>query len=255
MDLQGRVAVVTGASRGIGKATAIVFGQAGATVVLAARSTRDAAAKLPGTLEETASAVEAAGGRPVLIPTDLKDEAQVEAMTRRVLDELGRVDVLVNNAAVAVMAPFLEVPMRRWDLMFDVNLRASAMCAQAFLPRMLEQGSGAVVNISSYVGDRFQDGMLAYGVSKKALEAFTIGLAHEMRDKPVAVNCLKIEQDIASEGWMFNNTARDETSWQPPELAARCLVWLATRPPTYSGNVVTIAEVQAQMEHRVIGTR
>ena len=245
--LSGRVAVVTGASRGIGRAIAVEFARAGADVVVSARSSESAPSKLPGTIEETARQVEAAGGRALAVPTDVTDEAQVQAMAQRTLDEFGRVDILVNNAGISFPAPFSQTPLKRWDLVMNVNLRGPVMCTQAFLPRMLEQGGGHIINISSYLAELLMPGMMSYSVSKIALEKLTQALAAELQPKKIAVNALRIEMNIATEGWQFRNPDIDYSSWEKPEAASEATLWLATRDPSYTGRVVTIAEVRQQM--------
>ncbi len=253
--LSGQVAVVTGASRGIGRAIAVEFARAGADVVVSARSSEKAPSKLPGTIEETAREVEAAGGRAIAVPTDFTDEAQVQAMAQRTLDEFGRVDILVNNAGISFPAPFSKTPLKRWDLVMNVNLRGPVMCTQAFLPRMLEQGSaqtggrpaGRIINISSYLAEMLMPGMVSYSVSKIALEKLTQALAAELQPKKIAVNCLRIEVNIATEGWQLLNPNIDYSDWEKPEAASEATLWLATRDPSYTGRVVTIAEARQQM--------
>jgi NAD(P)-dependent dehydrogenase (short-subunit alcohol dehydrogenase family) len=253
--LSGQVAVVTGASRGIGRAIAVEFARAGADVVVSARSSEKAPSKLPGTIEETAREVEAAGGRAIAVPTDVTDEGQVQAMAQRTLDEFGRVDILVNNAGISFPAPFNQTPLKRWDLVMNVNLRGPVMCTQAFLPRMLEQGSsqtggrpaGRIINISSYLAEVLMPGMMSYSVSKIALEKLTQALAAELQPKKIAVNALRIEMNIATEGWQFRNPNIDYSDWEKPEAASEATLWLATRDPSYTGRVVTIAEIRQQM--------
>ncbi len=245
--LSGQVAVVTGASRGIGRAIAVEFARAGADIVVSARSSEATPSKLPGTIEETARAVEAAGRRAFAVPTDVTDEAQVQAMAQRALDEFGRVDILVNNAGISFPAPFSQTPLKRWDLVMNVNLRGPVMCTQAFLPQMLEQGSGRIINISSYLAEVLMPGMMSYSVSKIALEKLTQALAAELQPKNIPVNALRIEMNIATEGWRFRNPDIDYTDWEKPEAASEATLWLATRDPSYTGRVVTIAEVRQQM--------
>ncbi len=245
--LSGQVAVVTGASRGIGSAIAVELARAGADIVVSARSSEKSPSKLPGTIEETARAVEAAGRRAIAVPTDVTDEAQVQAMAQRTLDEFGRVDILVNNAGISFPAPFSQTPLKRWDLVMNVNVRGPVMCAQAFLPRMLEQGSGRIINISSYLAEVLMPGMMSYSVSKIALEKFTQALASELQPKNIPVNALRIEMNIATEGWQFRNPDIDYSDWEKPEAASEATLWLATRDPSYTGRVVTIGEVRQQM--------
>ena len=253
--LAGQVAVVTGASRGIGRAIAVEFARAGADIVVAARSSEKAPSKLPGTIEETARQVEAAGRRPngrpsgraLAVPMDVTDEAQVQAMAQRTLDEFGRADILVNNAGITFPAPFSQTPLKRWDLVMNVNLRGPIMCTQAFLPHMLERGSGRIINISSYLAEVLMPGMMSYSVSKIALEKFTQALAAELQPKSIAVNALRIEMWIATEGAQYSNPNIDYSTWEKPEAASEATLWLATRDPSYTGQVVTIAEVRQQM--------
>src|SRR5439155_11202269 len=123
VELEGKVAIVTGASRGVGAATAVALGQAGCAVACAARSTADHPQRTPGTLDETVRRVEAAGARGLAVPTNLADEADVAAMVATTVEHFGRVDILVNNAAITFVGD-LDIPMKRHDLVMEVNLRA-----------------------------------------------------------------------------------------------------------------------------------
>ena len=245
--LEGQVAVVTGASRGIGRAIAIDFARAGADVVVSARSSESAPSKLPGTIEQTAREVEAEGRRALAVATDVTDEAQVQALAERTLAAFGRIDILVNNAGISFPAPFSQTPLKRWDLVMNVNLRGPVMCTQAFLPKMLEQGSGRIINISSYLAEVMMQGMMSYSVSKIALEKLTQYLAEELQPKGIAVNALRIELMIATEGWQYRNPDVYYSTWDKPDAASQATLWLATRDPSYTGRVVTIAEVRQQM--------
>ena len=247
LPLQDQVAVVTGASRGIGRAIAVEFARAGADVVVTARTTESAPSKLPGTIEETARQVQALGRRALAVPTDVTDETQVDEMARRTLEDLGRVDILVNNAGISFPGPLHQTPLKRWDLVMNVNLRGPVICTQAFLPRMMGQGSGRIINISSYLAEVAMPGMLSYSVSKIALEKLTQGLAAELQPHRIAVNALRIELNIATEGWVFRNPDIDYSTWEKPEAASEAALWIATRDPSYTGKVVTIAEAREAM--------
>jgi citronellol/citronellal dehydrogenase len=245
--LLDQVAVVTGASRGIGRAIAIDFARAGADVVVSARSSESAPSKLPGTIEQTAREVEAEGRRALAVATDVTDEAQVRALAERTLAEFGQIDILVNNAGISYPAPFAQTPLKRWDLVMNVNLRGPVMCTQAFLPRMQEQGAGRIINISSYLAEAMMPGMISYSVSKIALEKLTQYLGSELQPNGIAVNALRIELMIATEGWQFRNPDVDYSTWDKPDAASQATLWLATRDLSYTGRVVTIAEVRQQM--------
>src|SRR3990172_3156208 len=240
--LLDQVAVVTGASRGMGRAIAVDLARAGADVVVSARSSESAPSKLPGTIEQTAREVEAQGRRALAVATDVTDEAQVRALA-----EFGRIDILVNNAGISYPAPFAQTPLKRWDLVMNVNLRGPVMCTQAFLPQMLEQGAGRIINISSYLAEAMMPGMMSYSVSKIALEKLTQYLAEELQPKGIAVNALPIELMIATEGWQYRNPDVDYSSWDKPDAASQATLWLATRDLSYTRRVVTIAEVRQQM--------
>ncbi len=241
------VAIVTGASRGIGRHIALALARDGMDIVCAARSTKDAPSKLPGTIEETAEQVEALGGRALAVACDIRDEAQVDAMIARTIDAFGRVDLLVNNAAVVAPAPFAEITIKRWDLMLDVNLRGTMLCSRAVLPRMIEQGAGKIINISSgAVTDAeitAKLGIIPYAVSKAAVEALTQALALELQPRGVAVNCLRIESAIATEGAKLADPGVD-SGWEQPETAADAVCWLAAQDRSYTGHVITMAEAR-----------
>ena len=243
------VAVVTGASRGIGRHIALALARDGMDIVCAARSTKDAPSKLPGTIEETAEQVEALGGRALAVACDIRDEAQVDAMVAQTIDAFGRLDLLVNNAAVVAPAPFAEITTKRWDLMLDVNLRGTMLCSRAVLPQMVEQGAGRIINISSgAVTDAevtARLGIIPYAVSKAAVEALTEALALELLPRGIAVNCLRIESAIATEGARLADPGVD-TEWVQPEAAAEAVRWIASREVDYTGRVVTMAEVRAE---------
>src|SRR3989304_5578915 len=233
--LLDQVAVVTGASRGIGRAIAIDFARAGADVVVSARSSESAPSKLPGTIEQTAREVEGPGRRALAVATDVTDEAQVQALAERTLAEFGRVDILVNNAGISFPAPFAQTPLKRWDLVMNVNLRGPVMCTQAFLPRMLEQGAGRIINISSYLAEAMMPGLMAYSVSKIALEKLTQYLAEELQPKHIAGNALRIELMIATEGWQFRNPDVDYSTWDKPDAASEAPRWLGSAGPRPHG--------------------
>lgn len=249
MEIKGTVAVVTGASRGIGRAAALALARAGAHVVCAARSTTATPSKLPGTIDAVADEVRALGRGALAVRCDISQEEQVEALARCTVEEFGRVDILVNNAAVNYMAPFADTPMKRWDLVLNVNLRGSVLCTKAFLPSMLKQRRGRIVNVSSSTAVdpeiTARLGIVAYATSKAGLETFTRGLAIELRPHTVAVNALQIETSVASEGAVFANPGLDFAD--TPEAVGTDILWLATRAPSFTGHVLTMAQVRKAM--------
>lgn len=189
--LAGRVAVVTGASRGIGKGVALELGAAGATVYVTGR-TVEPGGFLPGTVSATAEEVTALGGTGVAVACDHGDDEAVAALFDRVRDERGRLDVLVNNvfsspdAAGWLGKRFWEAPVRAWDQTIDIGLRSHYVAAVLGAPLLLAAGSGLIVNISSPGAVRYMHNV-AYGVGKAALDRMTADMAHELRDARVAV--------------------------------------------------------------------
>ena len=228
MNLEGRIAIVTGASRGIGKAIALGLADKGAKVVIAAR-TEVETDHLRGTIHSTARIIREAGGEATAIRCDVTDEAQVQAMVSRVIDLFGRVDVLVNNSGIAFPAPAWEMPLRRWELVLKVNLTGPFLCARAVLPGMMERRRGSIVNISSIQAEQkgSVDTGIAYGVSKAALERFTRGLAAEVAPFNIAVNCVKPRGAVNTEGMRYLHTHADKGRWDTPEMIVKACVFLA----------------------------
>jgi NAD(P)-dependent dehydrogenase (short-subunit alcohol dehydrogenase family) len=182
LKLAGQVAVVTGAGRGIGRAIAGALGREGAAVVLAARSGSE--------LQTVAREVEQAGGRALAVPTDVRQEASVEALVRRALAEWRQVDVLVNAAGVATFAPVTDSKLDDWDQMLAVNLRGAVLCCRGALPSMVGRHRGTIINVGSVVTSRSLAGSAAYTASKYGLLGFSRVLAEEMRPHGVRVGVL-----------------------------------------------------------------
>ena len=198
------VAIVTGASRGLGKAIALTYAAEGATVVACARPSSPTG--LAGTAADTAAEIRANGGNALGIPCDVTDEAQVKAMVERVTQTYGRIDVLVNNAGLMIInEPFLDIEPHRWDNLMAVNVRGPYLCCRHVLPVMIEQKKGSVINIGSRMGkELLPGGGTAYSASKAALHMVSHALAEEMQQHNISVNVL-------SPGSM-----RSEGSWQIP---------------------------------------
>ena len=243
MVLDGKVALVTGASRGVGAAVAVALAEQGAAVACAARATDESPVPLPGTIDETVRRVEEAGGRGLGVPTNLADEAQVEAMVATTIEAFGRLDVLVNNAAITFPGD-LDLPMKRYDLVMDVDLRAPVVATRAALPGMRERGEGAIVNVSSAAALNYYPGQMAYGMAKIALEHFTVDAADQLRADGIAVNCFRIDVPVASEGFLAAMPDIDHSTWEPPEVAAEGIVWMVRQPASYTGNCVGMAALR-----------
>ena len=250
MDVRGAVALVTGASRGVGRAIALALADGGADVACAASATDVSPLKLPGTIDETLRSVEQRGRRGLAIPTDLSQSDQVEAMVARTISTFGRLDVLVNNAAITFPGD-LELPTKRWDLVMDVNLRAPLLAMKAALPGMIARRHGAILNVSSAAATVPVPGLLVYGVSKAALERLTTGAAEELRVHGIAVNCFRIDAPLASEGFASNAPDGARSDWEPTEVAAQAAVWMLTQPQVFTGQIKSLTELRR--EHGMAG--
>lgn len=249
--LQGKVAIITGASRGLGQYCAVGYANEGAIVVVAARTETETDPRLPGTIHHTAKLIEDAGGVAFPVVCNVADYASVEAMVQQVLDRYGRVDILMNNAAVQPAGYISTIPIRHWELEFRVNVHGTFYGCRAVLPAMIEQKQGNIINISS-VGAL---GGSHYGATKRAVEAMSIGLAQEQRENGIAVNAFKPVRGIETPGLLFGRapgqvggprSASEEIP--PPDSYVEAAVLLAMQTPqTFTGQVVDDAEVIARL--------
>jgi NAD(P)-dependent dehydrogenase (short-subunit alcohol dehydrogenase family) len=222
MKLQGQVALVTGAGRGIGRAVAVAFAKEGADVVLAARSSHE--------LTAVAREVEAAGRRALAVPTDVRQEAAVAAMVRRAAAEWQRLDVLVHAAGVAAFGPVSDAKPEDWDQTMAVNLRGAYLCARAVLPGMVAQHRGTIINIGSMVTSRTLTGSASYTASKYGLLGFSRVLAEEMRPHGVRVGVLSAGA-VDTPLWDAIPSPPDRARMLRPEQVADAAVFMASLAP------------------------
>jgi 2-deoxy-D-gluconate 3-dehydrogenase len=206
LRLDERVALVTGASRGLGRAMALALAEAGADIALVARSADG--------LKETADAVSARGRRALALPADVTVAAEVDAAVKSALDAFGSVDILVNNSGVAAVKPFVETTPAEWHRILETNLTGAFNCCRAVGPGMIARRRGKVVNVASVLGARGLSGYAAYSASKGGLLALTRALAVEWARHNVQVNAI-------APGWFV--TSMNEAAFQDPRTSERLL--------------------------------
>ncbi len=243
--LDGQVVVVTGASSGLGRATATAMAQAGAQVALLARSEPDLAATL--------SDVEAAGQQGLALPVDLAREEEIMSAVERTRASFGRIDVLVNVAATDTPGPVAELATGDWDRVLDVNLRAPFLLAKAVFPVMQAAGRGTIINISSVAGKRGWANAAAYCASKFGLTGLTQALAAE--GKPHGIRACIVYPGAMATSWgtWTSQDRRNEqhqpppaTQALPPHDVAALLVWIAAAPPDLVLNEAIVSPLQEQ---------
>jgi len=252
--LEGKVVVVTGASRGIGAEIARVFAQEGGKVVCAARTLKEGDHPLEGSLEKTVNDINEAGGdaKPVTVNISLQEDC--ERLFTETHELYGNVDVLVNNAALTYFLPVRDYPINRWMRSWAVNFHAPFILSQLALEDMIPNGSGSIVNISSgaaigpgrgpYADVPANSGGTCYGAEKAALERFTQGLAQEVYGDRISVTCVSPSQVVPTPGTVFHNlvTGMDDPRGEHPELMAKAALLLATEPVEKVSGRVTYSQ-------------
>lgn len=244
MKLTSKVAIVTGSSRGLGKAIAMGLAKEGVDVVIAARS--DTEGKLPGTIYKTSEEIQALGYRALPVRCDVTNEQSINDMVQKALSEFGHIDILVNNAGVAYPRSIVETPLKRWEVVLGVNLTGAFLCTKAVLPKMIEQKRGSIINISSQAAN-LREGEpvftgIAYGVAKAGLDRFTWGLAKELCDHNIAVNAIKPAKVVDTEGMNSWAADADKMHWVSPEKMVKCAIFLAAQDAKGVTGIVTTDE-------------
>ncbi len=251
--LEGRVAIVTGASRGIGEEIAKLFAAEGAKVVCAARTLNEGDHRLlKGSLASTVAEIQKAGGEAIAVAADVSDEADCHKLVQAALDTYGAVDVLVNDAALTYYLPIVDFDVKRWVKAFAVNVHGPFMLSKFVLPGMMERRRGAIVNISSGAAigpgrTPFKDarrGGTMYGATKAALERFTQGLAHEVDGYNIAVTAVSPSQVVPTPGTVYHKlvSGMADPRGEPPIYMARAALLLATEPPEKINGRVTYSQ-------------
>ena len=182
MGLQGRVALVTGASQGIGHACALKLAQSGATLALAARSQEK--------LQELVQQIEAAGGKAAAFPLDVGDEAQIKSSFKAVITQFGKIDILVNNAGITRDQLVMRMKRADWDSVLNTNLTSAYLCTQQAISSMLKQRWGRIINVTSIFGQMGQAGQANYAASKAGLIGLTMAIAREVGSRNITCNAV-----------------------------------------------------------------
>jgi len=246
--LQGKTIFITGATRGIGLAIGLRAARDGANVVVAGKTTAPNP-KLPGTIHTAAAEIDAAGGKALPVACDIREEAQVRAAVQAALERFGGIDVLVNNASAIHLAGTVETPMKRYDLMHQVNARGTYLCSQACLPALLEAKNPHILMLSPPLSlqPRWFAPHLAYTMAKYGMSLCVLGMAEEFRDRGVAVNALWPRTVIATSA--LNLLGGEETArhGRTPEIVADAAHAILTREArSCTGNFFIDEEVLRQ---------
>jgi NAD(P)-dependent dehydrogenase (short-subunit alcohol dehydrogenase family) len=264
--LDQKVAVVTGASRGIGAEIARLFAAEGGRVICAARTLREGDHPLAGSLETTVAEIRAAGGAAEAVAANISEPAECERLIGAARQIYGPVDLLVNNAALTYYQPVKDFPLNRWLRSWAVNFHAPFILSQLVLADMIPRGSGAIVNISSGAAigpgrGPYPDpvpgtpGGTCYGAEKAAIERFSQGLASEVYRYGIAVSSLAPSQIVATPGTVYHHLVDgpDDPRGEPPLLMAQAALLLATEPLDAVSGRVTYSQ-QLLREYGLLAT-
>jgi clavulanate-9-aldehyde reductase len=242
-DLSGQVVAVTGASSGIGEATALACARAGAAVALAARRL--------DRIEALAQRIVADGGRAIAVQTDVGEESQARAFVQRAHSELGRLDVLVNNAGVMLLGPIENAPTEEWRQMIHANVYGVLYCTHAALPLMREQGSGHIVNVSSVAGRFARAGSGVYNLTKFGVGAFSESLRQEIAPaglrvtliEPGAVATELVEQNRPEIRQVIASVLAEVEPLRSEDIA-NAILYAISQPPNVAVNEVLVRPSQ-----------
>lgn len=236
--LAGKVGLVTGASRGIGRNIAVELAREGADVVIAARSETESDPRLPGTIHTVADECRALGVRALPVVCDVTKEESITALFAAALAEFGHVDIVVNNAGLNFPGNFIDLSIKRWDLLWTLNVRGTVVASKLALDAMLKQGSGTIVNISSVGADHDGRNSSAYAVTKQAVRKLAQAVAADFGDQGIRSFSLSPAAVVSTPGHRYVRGA----GAIPPERAeaehvmGRAVVWMASAPEAAAAN-------------------
>lgn len=226
---EGRVAIITGASRGIGKEVALRLAREGARVTVAAKSD-EPHPTLGGSIHETVHEIEQLGGEALAVRVDVRDDDAVTDMVEQTVARFGKLDILFNNAGAIHLARVIDTPPKRFDLMFGVNVRASMVASRAALPHMIKNGWGHILMFSPALHTGHSAGMAPYMVTKLGMTRIALAIAEEHRTDNIAANTIWPVTMIDTAA-VRNNHLGDETQWRTPEIICDAVSELFSREP------------------------
>lgn len=255
-DLSGRVAFVTGTTRGIGKRIALALAECGCDVVSTGKTSEaDESGSggsgsddedLEGSIEQTAREIEERGAESIAIQLNVRDEAAIEAAIDRTIEEFDRIDICINNAGAIQLASVEEMPVDRFDLMMDVNVRGAYAVSRAVLPHMTERGGGHILMASPPNRTRQAPGKAAYALSKFGMTFVAQSLAEEVREDDVAVNAFWPVTAIDTRATRYFGLGTED-DWRTPRIVADTVLEIVSRDPTnYTGNAVYDEQLLAE---------
>ncbi len=229
--LSGKTIFITGGSRGIGKAIGLRAAADGANVVIAAKTDRKHP-KLPGTIHSAADEITEAGGNALAIKLDIRDEDAVAKAMSEAADHFNGIDILVNNASAIFLAPTPDVPMKRFDLMFQVNVRGTFVCSQAALPYLKQADNPHILNLSPPLNmdPKWFAPHVAYTMAKYGMSQCVLGMSEEFRPLEIAVNALWPKTVIATAALAMLGGAVNPENCRSPEIMADAAHWILSQP-------------------------
>ena len=248
--LSGRTAVITGASRGIGAAIARALAEAGANVVLFAKSSAASPGRLPGSVDEVAAGIREAGGQAMAYAGDLRSDDDVESVVAAAVAEFGGLDIVVNNAAAFDTTPTAGISMKRYDLLHQINTRGAFALTRAALPHLQQSDHAHVLTISPplTLEPRWLGAHTAYTTAKYAMSLMTLGLAAEFAESPIAANSLWPSASVATEAirTILGEEVADSHSRSPRVMADAALRIVTRDPRSFTGRLVTDEQVLSE---------
>jgi len=240
--LLGKVAIITGASRGIGRCMALRLADEGAKIVVVAKST-EPRPNLPGSIHTVVAEIEARGGEALAVQADVRHAEQIQSMVAKAADRFGRIDILINNAGALWWMDVAETPIDRFDLMHQVNVRASFIASQAVLPHMGRAGGGHIIVCSPPIVLDGMGGKVGYLISKYGMTMLAHGLADELRGENIAINALWPVTLVESQA-TINFKIGGPKTWRKADILADATAEIVTTPPAeLSGEAILDEEL------------